>query len=68
MKHVFYKCILKNSSMYEEGYDVLSGSRATGDGYYESSIVGIEGNQIELNDLPKTEGDTTEKIDKEGQE
>ena len=27
--------------------------------YYESSIVGIEGNQIELNDLPKTEGDTT---------
>ena len=41
MKHVFYKCILKNSSMYEEGYDVLSGSRATGDGYYESSIVGI---------------------------
>ena len=54
--------------MYEEGYDVLSGSRATGDGYYESSIVGIEGNQIELNDLPKTEGDTTEKIEKEGQE
>ena len=30
------------------GYDVISGPRTTGDGYYESCIVGIEGNQIEL--------------------
>lgn len=30
------------------GYEVLSGPRTTGDGYYESCIVGIEGNQIEL--------------------
>ena len=30
------------------GYDVVSGPRTTGDGYYESCIVGIEGNQIEL--------------------
>ena len=27
-----------------DGYEVLSGPRTTGDGYYESCIVGIEGN------------------------
>jgi len=32
----------------EDGYNVVSGPRTTGDGYYESCIVGIEGNQIEL--------------------
>ena len=32
----------------QDGYEVLSGPRTTGDGYYESSIVGIEGNQIEI--------------------
>ena len=31
-----------------DGYKVLSGPRTTGDGYYESCIIGIEGNQIEL--------------------
>ena len=31
-----------------DGYEVLSGPRTTGDGYYESCIVGIEGNQIEI--------------------
>ena len=31
-----------------DGYDVISGPRTTGDGYYESCIVGIEGNQIEI--------------------
>lgn len=31
-----------------DGYDIISGPRVTGDGYYESCIVGIEGNQIEL--------------------
>ncbi len=30
------------------GYEVASGPRTTGDGYYESSIVAIEGNQIEI--------------------
>ena len=30
------------------GYAVLSGPRTTGDGYYESSILAIEGNQIEI--------------------
>ena len=29
-----------------DGYDVISGPRTTGDGYYESCIIGIEGNQI----------------------
>ena len=31
-----------------EGFDVISGPRTTGDGYYESCVVVIEGNQIEL--------------------
>ena len=31
-----------------DGYEIVSGPRTTGDGYYESCIVGIEGNQIEL--------------------
>ena len=30
------------------GYQVVSGPRTTGDGYYESCIVIIEGNQIEI--------------------
>ena len=32
----------------KDGYEILSGPRTTGDGYYESCIVGIEGNQIEI--------------------
>ena len=32
----------------EDGFHVLSGPRTTGDGYYESCIVGFEGNQIEI--------------------
>ena len=32
----------------EDGYEVVSGPRTTGDGYYECCVVGIEGNQIEL--------------------
>lgn len=31
-----------------DGYEVASGPRTTGDGYYESCIVAIEGNQIEI--------------------
>lgn len=31
-----------------DGYEVLNGPRTTGDGYYESCIAGIEGNQIEI--------------------
>lgn len=31
-----------------DGYTVISEPRTTGDGYYESCIVDLEGNQIEL--------------------
>ena len=31
-----------------DGYAVISGPRTTGDGYYESCIVGLEGNLIEI--------------------
>ena len=31
-----------------DGYETVSGPRTTGDGYYESCIVAIEGNQIEI--------------------
>lgn len=31
-----------------DGYEVVSGPRTTGDGYYESCVIGIEGNQIEI--------------------
>ena len=30
------------------GFEVVSGPRTTGDGYYESCIVAVEGNQIEI--------------------
>ena len=32
----------------QDGFSVLSGPRTTGDGYYESSIVAVEGNFIEI--------------------
>lgn len=31
-----------------DGYEVIDGPRTTGDGYYESCIVAIEQNQIEI--------------------
>ena len=31
-----------------DGYEILSGPRNTGDGYYESCVLGIEGNLIEI--------------------
>jgi lactoylglutathione lyase len=34
--------------LHSAGYEVVSGPRTTGDGYYESCIVAIEGNQIEI--------------------
>lgn len=37
--------LLKN-----DGFDVVSGPRTTGDGFYESCVVAIEGNQIEINE------------------
>ena len=36
------------AKLRNDGYAVVSGPRTTGDGYYESCIIGIEGNQIEI--------------------
>lgn len=36
------------AELKSDGYEVVSGPRTTGDGYYESCIVAIEGNQIEI--------------------
>ena len=36
------------AQMKADGYEVVSGPRTTGDGYYESCIVAIEDNLIEL--------------------
>ncbi|SEQ95980.1 lactoylglutathione lyase [Lachnospiraceae bacterium NE2001] len=36
------------SELKLDGFEVLSGPRTTGDGYYESCIVSFEGNQIEI--------------------
>lgn len=36
------------SRLKADGFEVVSGPRTTGDGYYESCVVAIEGNQIEL--------------------
>ena len=36
------------SKLRDAGYAVVSGPRTTGDGYYESCIVAVEGNQIEI--------------------
>ena len=35
-------------ALNEDGYPVFSGPRTTGDGYYESCILGFEGNIIEI--------------------
>ena len=36
------------AQMKQDGYEVISGPSTTGDGYYESCIIGVEGNQIEI--------------------
>lgn len=36
------------SRLQQDGYPVLSGPRTTGDGYYESCILGFEGNIVEI--------------------
>ena len=36
------------SDRYNNGYEVISGPRTTGDGYYESCILDPEGNQVEI--------------------
>ena len=54
-KHEFINEYYRTSSVEEltermkaDGYEVISGPRTTGDGYYESCIVGIEGNLVEI--------------------
>lgn len=32
----------------KDGYEIISGPRVTGDGYYESCVLGFENNQIEI--------------------
>ena len=32
----------------KDGYEILSGSRTTGDGYYESCILDPDGNRVEI--------------------
>ena len=34
--------------LHDDGYTVISGPRTTGDGYYESCVVAIEDNQVEI--------------------
>ncbi len=34
--------------LLQDGYAVVSGPRTTGDGYYESCVMGFEGNLIEI--------------------
>lgn len=36
------------SRLKQDGYEVVSGPRTTGDGYYESCIIAVENNQIEI--------------------
>lgn len=36
------------SQIRKAGFDIISGPRTTGDGYYESCILDMEGNQIEI--------------------
>lgn len=36
------------AQLKNDGYEVISGPRTTGDGYYESCVVSFENNQIEI--------------------
>lgn len=36
------------AELKDNGYEVISGPRVTGDGYYESCVLGPENNQIEI--------------------
>ncbi len=42
------KVDLLTAQLKKDGYEIISGPRTTGDGYYESLVVAIEGNQIEI--------------------
>ncbi len=36
------------TQLQADGYELVSGPRTTGDGYYESCIIAFEGNLIEM--------------------
>lgn len=42
------KVDLLTAQLKKDGYEIITGPRTTGDGYYESCIAVIEGNQIEI--------------------
>lgn len=42
------KVDLLTAQLKKDGYEIISGPRTIGDGYYESLVVAIEGNQIEI--------------------
>ena len=37
-----------SAKLSSDGYPIISGPRITGDGYYESCVLGFEGNIIEI--------------------
>ena len=39
---------IEHIALYVNDLEVLSGPRITGDGYYESCVLAVEGNQIEI--------------------
>ena len=39
---------IEHTALYVNDLEVLSGPRTTGDGYYESCVLAVEGNQIEI--------------------
>ena len=45
---VWEKVDALTAQLKSDGYEIVSGPRTTVDGYYESCIVAIEGNQIEI--------------------
>ena len=42
------KVDLLTKRLRDDGYEIIRDPRTTGDGYYESCVVGIEQNQIEI--------------------
>lgn len=42
------KVDMLTKQLKSDGYEVISGPRTTGDGYYESCVVAFENNQIEI--------------------
>ena len=39
---------IEHIALYVNDLEVLSGPRTNGDGYYESCVLAVEGNQIEI--------------------